>query len=192
MKTGVRTVGLAIALSGLLLSSVVSAVEVEGVELPGRVAMGGETLVLNGAGVRTRFFFDIYVGALYLPETTDEASVALGMAGPKRVLLHFLYDEIGRDKLVEAWNDGFRNNLGTTERAALAERIERFNALFGSVRAGDEIALDFVPGEGTHVTLNGERMGTVPSDDFARAWLRIFIGDSPADAELKQGMLSKE
>jgi hypothetical protein len=191
MKAGARRIGFAVALAGLLLSGVVSAVEVEGVEVPDRATVGGETLLLNGAGVRSRFFFDIYVGALYLPEAADDAGAVLGMAGPKRVLLHFLYDEIEREKLVEAWNDGFRNNLGTTERAALAERIERFNALFGSVRAGDEIALDFVPGEGTHVTFNGKRKGTVPGDDFARAWLRIFIGDSPADAELKQGMLSR-
>lgn len=176
-------------LTCLLLSELAMALEVEGVELPDSATVAGETLVLNGAGLRSKFFFSIYVGGLYLPQRAGDVEAVLAMAGPKRVVLHFLYDEIERGKLVDAWNEGFGSNLSADERAALGDRIERFNALFQSVRKGDEIVLDYVPGKGTHVVLNGERQGTVEGEDFARAWLRIFIGEEPADSDLKRGML---
>ncbi len=189
MKNWLRMHYVAGALACLLLSELAMALEVEGVELPDKVTVAGETLVLNGAGVRSRFFFDIYVGALYLSQPAGDAEAVLAMAGPKRVMMHFLYDEIEREQLVEAWNDGFRSNLSDRERAGLGNELEQFNALFETVHEGDRVVLDYVPGEGTHVSLNGERQGTVEGEEFARAWLRIFIGDEPEDSSLKRGML---
>lgn len=88
------------------------AAEVEGVKLADKVRVGdaGPELVLNGAGVRTRVFFKVYV-------------------------------------------------------------------------------LDFLPGTGTRVVVNREAKGTIPGDEFSRALLRIWLGESPADASLKKAML---
>lgn len=174
---------------GLLAAGGVPAAEVEGVTLPESVQLGGETLQLNGAGVRSKFFFDIYVGALYLPESTESAREAMAMPGPKRVLMHFLYSEVSREKLVDAWKEGFDANNPDALRRAIAERLERFNAMFETVREGDVITMDYVPGKGTSVYYNDELKGSVPGDDFARALLRVFIGPNPPDSDLKRGML---
>ena len=60
-------------LAGLLLSWNVNALEVAGVKLADKVQVGNETLQLNGAGLRTKWFFKVYVSALYLPQKQTSA-----------------------------------------------------------------------------------------------------------------------
>ncbi|MCS4503727.1 hypothetical protein KBTX_00984 [wastewater metagenome] len=179
----------ALVLAGVLLAGPATAAELAGVHMPERMEVDGESLSLNGLGLREKFFFDIYVGGLYLPETTGRADDVLSLDGPRRVVLHLVYDHVSREKLVEAWNDGFEDNLSEDRRKALAERIEAFNELFGDAEAGDEIAIDYLPGQGTRVVYNGKVTGTVPGRALARAWLAIFVGAHPADEDVKSGML---
>lgn len=167
------------------------AAEVSGIEIPDQVRLDGQTLILNGAGVRRKFFFRIYVGALYLPSATTEAEQAITMPGPKRVLMHVIYDELTREQIVEAWKDGFEANLTANQQQALGDAISRFNELFTGVAAGDEIYIDYLPGEGTRVMLNGVTRGIVDGEALAQAVLRIFLGEEPADSSLKRGMLGR-
>ncbi len=101
------------------------AVDIEGVQVADKVMLGEQSLVLNGAGVRSKFFFDIYIGALYLPTKTESAQAAVDMKGNKRVLMHFLYDEVSKDKLVTGWNEGFENN--SKDLSGLQARLNQFN-----------------------------------------------------------------
>lgn len=175
----------------LLFSATAFGMEVAGVKLPETVATGANLppLVLNGAGVRSKFFIKVYVGALYLPARTTEADAVLRHTGPLAVHMYFLHSEVTKEKLVGAWNDGFSANLGETERARLGERIQRFNGLFQTVRRGDVIRLDYAPGAGTAVSINNEKRGMIEGEDFMQAWLRIWLGKEPADAALKRAML---
>ena len=52
----------------VFLSWNASALEVAGVKLEDNVHPGSRDLVLNGAGLRTKLFFKVYVAALYLSE----------------------------------------------------------------------------------------------------------------------------
>ena len=58
-----------------------------------------------------------------------------------------------------------------------------------AAKSGDTILLDYVPGTGTRVLINGESKGMIPGEEFNRALLRIWLGDQPADAALKKAML---
>ncbi len=163
--------------------------EVAGVDIAERVEVGGQPLILNGAGVRRKFFIRVYVGALYLPARAATGAEALAQDGPRRVTMQVLYDEISRQKLVDAWNDGFADNLSVDERQRLQPRIDRFNTLFDAVHAGDLITLDYLPGKGTVVSVSGRESGRIPGRDFNDALLRIWLGDHPADSTLKAAML---
>ncbi len=85
-------------------------------------------LTLNGAGIRKKFFMDIYIGALYLPAGTADSKAILADTGAASVLMHFVYKEVGKDKIVDGWNDGLRENLSSTEFQALSGKLEKFNA----------------------------------------------------------------
>ena len=123
--------------------------EVAGVNVPEQITFANTTLKLNGAGIRSKFFFKIYVGALYLPEKTKDAEAAINMDGPKRILMHFLYKEVEKEKLLEGWNDGLKNNHTGEQFETLKARLDAFNELFATVKRGDRIELDYLPEAGT-------------------------------------------
>ena len=173
----------------LCLPLAVAAREVGGIDVAEEITLAATPLTLNGAGIRDKFFFDIYVGALYLPQKTRDAAQAIAMPGPKRVLMHFLYNKVDREKLVDGWIEGFENNLTAQESRAVAERLAAFNKLFVTVTRGDRIDLDYLPGSGTRVSLNGEARGVIPGDDFFAALLKVWLGRKPADDDLKAAML---
>jgi hypothetical protein len=173
----------------LSFSTVVVAREVAGVNVPDRITLDGMPLVLNGAGIRTKFFVKVYVGALYLPAPQKDAAAVLAHNGAGAVRMHFLHGSVGRDKIVGGWNDGFAANLTDAERAALAERLARFNQIFPDMKRGEVVRLEFLPNVGTRVYLNDELRGTIEGADFFRALLKVWLGDRPADADLKQAML---
>lgn len=180
-------------LAALLLAAPALAAEIEGIKLADRIKLpdGGPELVLNGAGVRTRVFFKVYVGALYLQAKKTGADSALSDTGPKRVSLHLLR-EVTSEQLMSSFNDGLRDNHTAEQLAPVEPRLKEFSAIFASVKAvkpGDVILIDYVPPAGTRVTVNGELKGTVPGEEFNRALLRIWLGEKPADAHLKKAML---
>jgi hypothetical protein len=174
----------------LLLAPAIAA-EVEGVRLDDKVQVGGADLALNGAGVRTRVFFKVYVGALYLPKKTATADAVLGEAGAKRISMHMLRD-LDAEQLLSAFNDGLKKNHKPDELAKLEPQVKQLDSIFVAVKAvkkGDVVLLDYLPGAGTRVTVRGEDKGTIAGDAFNRALLRIWLGEQPADASLKKAML---
>ena len=171
------------------MTSVV-ALEVNGIVLQKTANLSDGTVVtLKGAGVRQKFFIDVYVGALYVSATHTSAETILDGGQANRVEMHILYDEIADTKLVKAWNDGFNANQSTEVIEQLREKIDAFNMLFPSVRKGDVIRVDYLPGSGTKISVNGAVLGIVPGSTFNRAVLSIWLGQRPVSKSLKHSML---
>ena len=184
---------LVILVMGAVISISADAAEIEGVKLADKVRLGdgGPELVLNGAGLRTRVFFKVYVGALYLREKSGSAQAVFADNGPKRVAMHMLRD-LTADQLFSAFNDGLKANHAPAEVARLEPQVKQLEGIFSAVKAaksGDTILLDYVPGAGTRVVVNGNARGTIAGEEFNRALLRIWLGDQPVDAALKKAML---
>lgn len=178
-------------LCGLLLSWGVNALEVAGVRLADTAQVGGATLQLNGAGTRTRIIIDVYVGALYLGKKTNSAAEVLADAGPKRVALHMLYN-MSSSTLQGAFKKAVEANHSEAELRALDASLKKFYAIFTSlpgVNERDVILLDYVPGVGTKVTVNGVEKGVVEGAEVNRAVLKIWLGNEPVETSLKKAML---
>lgn len=178
-------------LLALMISLSVQAREVAGVDVPEQASVAGETLVLNGAGIRKKFFIKVYVGGLYLPEKTDDAKQAITMPGGRRVTMQFIYDEVEAEKLVNGWEEGFSSNETAQSLAGLRTRLDRFNGFFDTMRSGDQVIFDYAPGSGMEVIVKGISKGTIEGEDFMQALLRVWLGDRPADKGLKSGMLGQ-
>lgn len=178
----------------LFMAGAAGAAEVGGVRLSDTVKVGGVDLVLNGAGVRTRAVFKVYVGALYLPEKKAAAGEALAVKGPKRIALHLLRD-LTAEQLGGALNDGLAANLSDAERTQFKAQIDELKATMEAVGAAKEksvVTIDFTPEGGTRVTLDGAARGKpIPGEEFYRALMRIWIGDKPVDRSLKAAMLGQ-
>ena len=177
---------------GLLLAATAApALEMNGVQVPDTAKVGAMDLVLNGAGVRTRAIFKVYVGALYLPEKKTVAMEAIAVNGAKRVALHLLRD-LSAEQVAGAL-DNMSDNLSDLEREKLSPQIAELKATMAAVGEAKEkslITIDFLPGAGTRVALNGTQKGkTIAGDDLYPALLKIWLGDKPVDRDLKSGML---
>ena len=172
------------------LAATASTREIADVTIPATLAAGeGVTLHLNGAGIRSKFFFQIYIAELYMEHPTSDSASVIGDEGRKRIVMHFLYEELSKDKLIEAWDEGFRANADPRQLALLQTRIAEFNALFDRVRKGDEISLDYNPATGTEVTIRNQVKGVIPGKDFNDALLGIWLGKEPVSPELRKELL---
>ena len=182
-----RWLGLAL----LLWALPALALEVAGVTVADKVKVGEGALVLNGAGIRTRAIFKVYVGALYLAEKKSAAADVLAQKGAKRVALMLLRD-LSAQQLTEALDEGVKANSSAAEAEELKPRIAELLSLFADGKKGDAILLDFLPESGTVVSVNGALRGkAIAGEDFYRALLRIWLGDKPVDGDLKKGMLGQ-
>lgn len=168
------------------LSSPAYAGELAGVTLPDTANVGGKSLVLNGMGLREKFFIDVYVGGLYLPAKTTNAQSAIDQDVPKRIEMHFIYSEVSKEKVTGAFVDGF-DAVGA--KSSQASGLAKLNGMMETMHSGEKMVLDYVPGEGTHVFLKGQKKGTIAGVDFMKALWGVYLGPSPPTSALKKGML---
>lgn len=167
------------------------AAEKAGVKLPDAYDLEGQTLVLNGLGLReaTIFAVDVYVAGLYLPSKTKDVDAILKGDVPKHLTMKFVRD-VGRDKQVEAWREGFEKNA--KDYAAIEARVEKLLGWMDDLDDGEIMAVSYVPGQGTTVSVKGEVEGTIEGEDFQYALFRIYIGPTPPNEGLKSGLLGME
>src|SRR5436309_671077 len=175
---------LAIACIIWTLSSTPMAADVAGVKLDDKSSVGGHDLVLNGAGIRTRAMFKVYVGSLYLPAKAATTDAALAKA-PRRVQLNLLRDLSG-DQLSDAVNDGMKDSNSAADVEAVKRETEQFIAILksaGPFKEGNVITIDFVDGA-TKIGLNGLPKGSVQGEAFNGALTKVWIGDKPVQSDL--------
>lgn len=174
----------------LSLSFSAQAKKIAGVDIDDNITLAGQKLNLNGAGIRTKFVFDIYVAAFYTNKAVKSMSQVSDDA-PMRMAMHFVYDEVSKEKLVDGWNDGFEDNLSDEKLKKLKSRIDLFNSFFETVHKGDVINLDYVPGKGTLIYINNKNKGLVAGSEFYQALLMIWLGEDPVGSGLKYALLGK-
>ena len=182
-------------LAAMLASFVLAAngAEIAGVKLDDRARVQGSELVLNGAGLRKRIIFDVYVIGLYLPDKKADASAVLALAGNKRVAIRMLRD-VGADQFSSALTDGVRANHSDAEFRNLEPRLQELGATMAGLKEatkGMAITLDFAASQ-TQLVVDGKPVGRpIAGDDFFRALLRIWVGEKPVQDDLKKALLGQ-
>ena len=180
-----------VVLSVFMMTSFSSAEEIGGVNLPDSLMAGDTKLIINGAGLRKKLFIKVYAGALYLTQKNADAGKIIGADEPMAIRMHFIYDGVSQDNLIEAWNEGFSNAMGG-DLSPIQKQVDRFNGFFTEeAKANDVYDIVYIPGQGTSVTVKGKLSGTMEGFEFKKAVFSIWLGDKPADSKLKKGMLGK-
>lgn len=177
-------------LAALITVPGLHAAEVAGVKVEDKLRVGSSELVLNGAGLRSKMFIKVYVGALYVGQKASTPAAIYDNAGPRRMVLRLLRD-LDAESLHSALDEGLKNNHTPAEMADMkvqADQLAGIMKSIGKVREGDSIAIDF-SAEGVAVSQNGEARGKVAGAGFAKALLKVWLGDKPADASLKKSLL---
>lgn len=184
-----------LALCAVLLTTSLPAVakDVEGVAVADTVTVAGQALKLNGAGLRSKSIFKVYVGSLYVATPSHDPAALLASDTPRRQVMHFLRD-VDRAAIVAAWREGVAANAAhpSGDANVLKARLDNFFNLWRDMKQGEEAAMTYVPGEGLSLAINGKAVGKpIPGKDFADAVLNGWLGPKPPSDELKRGLLGK-
>jgi hypothetical protein len=172
-----------------------TAAEPAGVSYPAAAAVGGSSLALNGAGVRYKLVFKVYTAGLYLPQRANTPEAVLAMPGPKRMHGVMLRD-IDANELGRLFTRGMEDNAPPQHWVQSIPGTLRMADIFSARKklvAGDNFSVDFVPGVGTTVLVNGKPAGEpIREPEFFSSLLSIWLGPRPADAALKDALLGRE
>jgi hypothetical protein len=174
----------------LIMTSAGYAKEVGGINIPESLAAGSDTLVLNGAGIRTNFFIKVYVGGLFLKQKSGDANAIINADEPMTIRLHILSKLITSEKMKDAVLEGFQNSTnGNT--APFKDKIDMFISVFkDDIKKNDIYDMIYTPAEGVNVYKNKELKTTTKGLDFKKALFGIWLCNKPADKDLKKAMLS--
>ncbi len=168
--------------------------QVAGVKYDNALQIANTNLVLNGAGVRYKAVFKVYAAGLYLTRKANTTEDVLRTPGPKRMQIVMLRD-INASELGKLFTRGMEDNApkdefsksvaGTLKMSEIFFRIKKLNA-------GDSFSVDWVPGVGTTIIVNGKPAADpIKEPEFFSALVKIWLGQSPADNTLKDALLGK-
>ena len=176
------------------LAAQAQATEVGGVKYEASVQLGSAKLVLNGAGVRYKAIFKVYTAGLYLGTKVGTPEEVYAAPGPKRMHVVMLRD-IDANELGKLFTRGMQDNAPREEFSKSIAGTLRMSDIFSAKKklaAGESFYIDWVPGTGTTVVINGKAAGEpIKEPEFFTALMKIWLGKSPADAQLKNSLLGK-
>ncbi|MFM8841043.1 MAG: chalcone isomerase family protein [bacterium] len=177
-------------LCSMLISGTMYAdITVSDVLIPSTKTFSGKSLTLNGAGIREKFWMDMYVGALFVTKKTRDAQYLINADEAIAMELTIVSSLITSDKMSDAVEEGFeKSSKGNV--SALRSRIDQFKGFFKEkIKKGDVFSMIYEPGKGLTVLRNGNKAGTISGLDFKKGLFGIWLGDDPADKDLKKGLL---
>lgn len=180
-------------LGGLFISSLSSAalaLDVGGVKLDETQSVQGTSLQLNGAGVRNKFFVDVYVAGLYLakPSTSAEAIITSKELQSMRIVI--TSSQITRERLTDAITEGIQKSAGA-DFARYAPMLDQlWSALTFEVQKGDVFDFTYVPQQGVHFVRNGQTLRVMPEFEFKKVLFGIWLGEDPIQPSLKEDLLA--
>jgi hypothetical protein len=183
-----------VALALLLAALPASALEISGVKVPESIQVDGKTLVLNGAGLRTKSFLKVkvYVAGLYVTQRSTDAAAIVALDAPKVIRMTLMRD-VDRSTMMGAFKDGVESN-SPTQVVPLAPKLKQVEDAFpAEFKEGQVLSVTYVPGQGTTVGVEGAKGVTVEGKDFADALFRIWLGPKPTDGgleDLKEALLA--
>lgn len=184
------------ALAGSLisLSALAAPVDMAGVKLDDSIDLRGTPVQLNGAGIRYKAVFKVYVAGLYLGKKSTTPEEVAAASGPKRLTITLLR-EIDSNELGKAFTKGFEENTPRSELGKLIPGLVKMGQIFADQKklmAGENFTIDWIPGTGTVITVKGKPQGEpFKEPEFFNALMRIWLGPQPADWKLKDALLGK-
>lgn len=180
-------------LASVFLSNSSAAYSVSDVQLPDVIPATSERpeLILNGASLRELYLLiKTYVGALYLENPSSSPEAIINSESHKSMVFHVMMKRVGARRIATALQEALVVNLTESEHKGLTKELEQMLSYFdGKMHAGEEAVFDYIPGQGTRITINNEVKGVIPGKDYFKAMLSIWIGENPVGRSFKEDVL---
>ncbi len=177
------------AIAVFSLSATGEARKIGGISMPGTLKAGKDTLILNGTGIRTKFFMDIYVGGLFLQKMERNGRRIINADEPMAIRLHIVSRMVTPKRMESNTREGFEKSTGGNI-APIRDQIDKFISIFKTgINKYDYYDIIYIPGKGTQVYKNGKLKARAPGLNFKQALFGIWLGGDPVQPNLKKGML---
>ena len=175
-----------------LISFAAFALDVVGVNVPEQVSIGEQALVLNGAGSKVMAgIFHVYVIALYLPEKNHSVENILSDSVSKRLTLVFMYD--GKSvQLLDATRKLLAENHSEENFKKLDAGWKEFVTPFDTlkdIKKNDRLTFEYNQKSGIRMSMKDNEIGQILAPGFMSALLKVWLGDRPAQVDLKDRLL---
>ncbi|MBN1879186.1 chalcone isomerase family protein [bacterium] len=170
------------------------AMEKGGISVPDTFSPGDTEvqLVMNGAGIRKKIGFKVYVGSLYLQEKTTDSKEVINVDEPMAITMDWLRN-VAKEKIAETFSEGFKYSAGT-DLDSLKPQIDMFLNSLKDASKSDKWKLIYTPALGTQLYFNDKLVVTIGDIAFKRALFGIWLLETDAftgDENLRDGMLGK-
>ena len=160
-----------------------------GVTLPDAQQVGSAKLVLNGMGLRTKYFVKVYVAGLYVQQKSQDPKALIAADAPKRIIMQFVRS-LSKSQLADGFSESFTNNSPAAMKTMKAA-IDQFLGALEPVKEGEQMMFTYDPGTGTTFALNGKEKLTLAGPAFAQVLFSVWLGPKPPTADLKKGLLGQ-
>jgi hypothetical protein len=163
---------------------------INNVDLKEQITQNEQTLELNGAGIRTKYFLKLYVGSLYTITNTKDAEKIIQSQEPMTIKLNITSKMITTERLKDALKEGFET-VEPKKLALIKDNVEKFDAVFtDKIELGDVYSFEAKDGIVT-TTRNGKVLIVINDQAFKEALFGIWIGKNAVDKDLKKEMLGE-
>lgn len=167
-------------------------IKVSGVKFKDSIQLGDANLRLNGVGLRTKFFIDLYIAALYLQETSHDAAAIINADQMMLIQIHVISNLITSESLSQGTAEGFSKSTNNHTKPIQKQIDEFLDAFKEPVTIGDIFEFVYQPGIGITILKNRKVAKRIASRlAFKRALFGIWLSDKPAQHALKTSMLGK-
>ena len=163
------------------------AASLAGVQLPNSVQLAEQPLILNGIGLREKFWVDVYVAGLYLPQKNTDAEAIIQADIPKKISLEFIYHTVAKEKMKATLEENLKNNPQIAQ--TVRPKMEKTYGWYQDFHTKDTLSFEYIPKVGTTIYINKQKKGTIEGHDFMVAIFTIYLGKKPASAQLKKQLL---
>lgn len=157
-----------------------------------QVNVQGSNLQLNGLAVHSELRQEWFLNALYLSNKSDDPAEILNSPMIKRMQIKVLADDLPGRRLKRFWIERIKNNNEASVVLENARGVrELADSLGQDLAAGDTINIDYVPGQGTVIQINGATVNTVDETIFS-LMLNTWVGERPPSSEFKDAILGNQ
>lgn len=163
---------------------------INGVVLKDKIKVHDQDLFLNGAGTRSKFFINIYVGSLYVMTPTNDAVSIINSNTIKSMHLNIISHWINRKLLKSALRSELKSSSTEEEMDQLQDEIDIFLSTFNEeIKKGDEFIFNIIPSVGVEVYKNNKLIKSIQGEQFSKRLIQLWIGNTPVDKKLKTKIL---
>lgn len=155
--------------------------------VPDYIYASGQKLILNGAGMRNKYYMDLYLCALYLVNKSKDAKSIMEADETMSIRLHIVSNWVTNTRMQLAIREGFNKSTNNNTKHIQQEIEMMTNAFSEKIVKDDVFETHYIPGKGCMVFKNAKHLCTIHGIEFKKALFGIWLSpNNPNHNELRK------